>query len=119
MSHLRIVSFFLVSTLSAPFSLAADDSPVKRDPLFADNELLEITIRAPFTTLMRERPVDEDTAAELSYSDAELGEVTLDIGIRTRGRYRQQRWICPRSASISLCDNCSPLVVVCPPSAAS
>jgi hypothetical protein len=82
--------------LSTPVPVAADEkAPAKPNPLFADSEILEVTIKAPFSLLMRERPVDEDVAGQLAYSDAVLGEVVLDIGIRTRGRYRLQERVCP------------------------
>jgi hypothetical protein len=68
--------------------------PGAPDPLFASNEILEVTIRAPIEDLMRERPLDDDIDAQLIYNDAELGEVTLQIGVRTRGRYRHQKKVC-------------------------
>lgn len=63
-------------------------------PLFASNEILEVTIRAPIEKLIHERPLDEDLDGELVYNDAELGEVTLNVGVRTRGRYRHQKRVC-------------------------
>lgn len=96
MSYPRIAAIFLIAIVGNPLTCAADDEPAaKTDPLFADNEIVEITIRAPLTTLMRDRPVDDDLPAQLRYSDAELGDITLDIGVRTRGRYRQQQSVCP------------------------
>ena len=64
-------------------------------PLFASNDLLEVTITAPFSSIMEIRSNEEDTAGTLSYNDPEAGEVILDIGIRTRGRYRRQENVCP------------------------
>lgn len=79
----------------AATSLVADDqTTAKESPLFADNELLELTITAPFTNMMRERSADEEAAATLSYRDVVDGEVVLDVGIRTRGRFRKQKDIC-------------------------
>lgn len=93
MRYLRIVAVCLLAMSGA--SPAAVASPAKPDPLFTSHDPLAVTIRAPFSTLMRARPVDEDVPAQLAYYDAEMGEVMLDIGIRTRGRYRQQRSVCP------------------------
>lgn len=67
----------------------------KAAPLFSDNELVELTITAPFSTIMRERRIDEDTRGSLSYYDVDEGEVLLDIGIRTRGNFRRKREVCP------------------------
>jgi hypothetical protein len=96
MALLRIVTIYLFAVLASLVPVATDaKTPAKPNPLFANSEILEITITAPFSMLMRERPVDEDVAGQLTYSDADLGEVVLDIGIRTRGRYRQQKSVCP------------------------
>ena len=90
----RIAALCLIVLIGAP-SIADDDKPRKPNPLFADAEILEVTISAPFSTIMRERPVEEEMPGQLTYQDAELGEVVFDVGIRTRGRYRQQKEICP------------------------
>lgn len=44
---------------------------------------------------MQERPVDDDIQGTLVYQDPEAGEVTLDIGIRTRGHFRRRSEVCP------------------------
>lgn len=96
MTDLRIPGLILVTTLFGWPAEATDDAPsANGDPLFADSQVLDIIISAPLTTLMRERPVDKELPGQLRYTDAVLGEVTLDIDVRTRGRYRQQRRICP------------------------
>ncbi len=94
MRALRTFSLCLIVLVGAP-SIADDDKPRKPNPLFAGAEILEVRIAAPFSTIMRERPVDEELPGQLTYEDAELGEVVLDVGIRTRGKYRQQKEICP------------------------
>lgn len=62
--------------------------------LFTSNDILDVRIRAPFTTIMRERSVDEDKPATLTYNDTEAGEVTVELGIRARGRFRRQSRTC-------------------------
>jgi hypothetical protein len=84
-----LLSVFLVSV-----SQAADDNK-KTAPLFTNNDLLEVTVRGPFTTIMRVRSRDEDSPGTLTYHDSEAGDVTVELGIRTRGRYRHQSDICP------------------------
>ena len=64
-------------------------------PLFSSEEPLQVTIRAPFKEIMRERSTEEDLQGQLTYRDADGSDVTLDIGIRTRGNYRRQQRICP------------------------
>ena len=65
------------------------------DRLFGSNDVLEITISAPFKVLMRKRPDEEDWPGKLSYVDEAGATVELDIGIRTRGKYRRQQKVCP------------------------
>jgi hypothetical protein len=84
-----LLALFLVS----PAHAADDDR--KTAALFESNDLLEVTIRGPFSTIMSERSRDEDQPATLVYNDAEAGEVTLELGIQTRGRYRHQMRVCP------------------------
>ena len=92
MTPLRIV---LILTLGAAFSAAiAEEKPNKVAPLFSSNDVLEVTIRAPFSTIMRDRSSDEDLPATLTYTDVNEGEVTVELGIRTRGRFRRQHDIC-------------------------
>lgn len=84
-----LLSVFLVSLCQA-----ADDNG-KTAPLFTSNDLLEVTIRGPFNTIMRVRSRDEDSPGTLTYRDPEAGDVTVELGIRTRGRFRHQEEVCP------------------------
>ena len=69
--------------------------PGKADRLFRSNDVLEVTISAPFKTLMSKRPTEEDLPGKLSYVDEAGATVELDIGLRTRGKYRRQQRVCP------------------------
>ena len=91
MTTLRMTIFLL----ALAFGLSASgDAVAKTAPLFTSNDILDVTIRAPFTTIMKERSDDEDLPATLTYTDAEEGAVSVDLGIRTRGRYRRQSEVC-------------------------
>ena len=59
-----------------------------RDPLFESNDTLHVTIVAPFTTLVRERPKEEYLPGVIRYQEADGTEVALDLEIRTRGHFR-------------------------------
>jgi len=89
----RRFTILLVLFLVSPIQ-AADDSK-KTAPLFASNDLLEVTIRGPFSTIMRVRSRDEDSPGTLTYHDPEAGDVTVELGIRTRGRFRHKEEVCP------------------------
>ena len=73
---------------------ASGNAEAKTAPLFSSNDILDVTIRAPFTTIMRQRSGDEELPATLTYVDGEADEVTVDLNIRTRGRFRRQSKIC-------------------------
>ena len=92
MTTLRAILLLLALTLSTTASGATKAG--KTVPLFTSNDILDVTIRAPFTTIMRDRWVDEDQPATLTYNDAESGEVTVELGIRARGRFRRQPTTC-------------------------
>jgi hypothetical protein len=86
-----ILAGFLVS-LVVP--VAAAQTSGEPDPLFQSNETLDIRIAAPFSAIMRERDSGEEFDGKLQYTN-EAGETTeIDVGIRTRGRYRMQQRIC-------------------------
>ena len=95
MSVLRFATFFLFTVISTlPAANAGERKPAKPNPLFADHSLLEITITAPISTLMRERSSEEYVMGQLSYRDEESDAVVLDVGIRARGRFRRDKDVC-------------------------
>jgi len=70
--------------------LAAENAP-----LFASHDVVEITVEGPLKTIFRER--DEESEyhdAVLWYIDDSGERVTLDVGVKTRGKFRLQRRIC-------------------------
>ena len=65
-------------------------------PLFADDDIVDVTIQAPIDRIMETRSLEEETQGTFTYRDADSGEeVVLDIGIRTRGRFRHNPKTCP------------------------
>ena len=70
---------------------AASQSP---HPLFADDSLLEVTIDAPFSTLMDVRPDKAELKGSLSYTEADGQEKRLSIRLRTRGNFRRNKEHC-------------------------
>jgi len=89
-------SIILLAALACGSALGAESTGSKDPaPLFRSNDVLEVTINAPIRQIMRDRSDSEDIQGTLTYEDPEAGETTLDIGIRTRGRFRRQTDICP------------------------
>lgn len=92
MTKLRTIFLILAISLSATAS--GGDGSRKTAPLFSSDDVLEVTIKGPFKTIMNERALDEEQPATLTFADAEAGEVTVDLNIRTRGRFRRQSKVC-------------------------
>lgn len=60
------------------------------DPLFQSDETLDVTITAPLTTLVKERPKEEYLPGVFQFAEADGSVVNLDLEIRTRGHFRHQ-----------------------------
>lgn len=65
------------------------------DPLFQSDDVINVKIVAPLSTLLSERPLEEELPATLEYENEAEELITLDIQVRTRGRFRHQKEICP------------------------
>ena len=89
--HLCTVALLLLALQPAQSGAKDYKDP---DPLFASDALLEISIEAPFSTIMRDRPNEEYTPAKLEYSDAGGELFEYDIGVRTRGEFRRRPDVC-------------------------
>ena len=92
MSPLRVVSCCVLVALCIPCNAETAGTSA---PLFAENDILDVTLSAPFAEIMRERPTEEDSPATLTYQESDGSVASLEIGIRTRGKYRHQWRICP------------------------
>lgn len=93
MLNLRTLLGILACLLLAAAAGAQESG--NADPLFQDTAVIDITINAPFPSLLKRRPNEEYLPGTLSYADADGNDVMLNIGIRTRGNFRRQKRICP------------------------
>lgn len=96
--HLMFIGMLMSMLCGAPAALSAQDGEegdkvgVKR--LFADNAPLKITIEAPLTTLMKERPEEEYLEGKISFAGDDGTIRTIDLKLRTRGKYRRSEENC-------------------------
>lgn len=83
------------STL-APQAVAQDDPEAGQAvaPLFASHSPLLVTIEAPLTTLMKDRPREEYLEGTFSFSGVDGTKRTFDLKIRTRGKFRRKEKHC-------------------------
>ena len=68
---------------------------VAADPLFAGDSILDMRIEAPIRTIMRERPDKEEIDGKIHYTAEDGSTVSLDVKIRTRGKFRRRSSVCP------------------------
>ncbi len=76
------------------FSGANAQEPHDPDPLFRSNEILDVRIVAPISTLLAERPIDEELPGIFQYTNSAGEAVQFDIKLRTRGRFRRDKDNC-------------------------
>jgi len=90
------VSIAALSSVSAT-AIAEETDPdddTRVAPLFADDALLAVTIKAPLTTLMKDRPDEQYLNGTFSFSGDDGEEKTIELKLRTRGKYRRQEKHC-------------------------
>ena len=90
-----IVSWTLVSATGFLVFVTTQAAGANQpDLLFQSDDILNVRITAPLSTLLKERPLEDELAGKFQYIDAAGTQVELDIKIRTRGRYRHQAEVC-------------------------
>lgn len=83
----RTVAIITVVFLTIAASAENGKAP---DPLFQNNDMLQVTITAPLTTLVDERSKEDYLPGLFEYTEADGTAVDLDIEIRTRGNFRHR-----------------------------
>lgn len=89
-----ILPVLVLAGFLPPAGDAAARDPGQPDPLFTNQDILEIHISGPMSTLVDDRPDDEYLPAKLSWLEPGGEQMTVDIGIRTRGNFRRRKETC-------------------------
>ena len=97
--HLHVwTRIALTMFLSSPSFVAAQNDETGADtganPLFSSHSVLDVLIEAPITQLMQERSDERYLNGKLRYTDTTGVAHTLDLKLRTRGKYRNQKKTC-------------------------
>jgi len=71
----------------------ADDENLP-DPLFQSTEMLEVRIVAPLSTIISQRPDEEELPATFQFTDSAGRINVFDIKIRARGKFRAKKDVC-------------------------
>ena len=85
----------LTGTGTAQNAPVIDPDRKEADPLFRHHDVIDVTIAVPVERLEDERPLEEEYPGTISYKNQAGEDVSVDVQIRTRGRYRRQERICP------------------------
>jgi hypothetical protein len=85
--HIFCRTFAIVMFMLPAVTLLAEESKTP-GILFQDVEILEATLTAPLTTLVKERPKENYLPGVFQYAVADGTAFKLDIEIRTRGHFR-------------------------------
>jgi hypothetical protein len=100
---MRLTVKFLVGVLIVAMLLVSQTAAGQRNdpatdsayaPLFASQTPLQITIKAPLTTLMEDRPELLYLDGSLSFTGNDGTRQIVDIKLRTRGNYRRAKEHC-------------------------
>lgn len=89
--------FLMLLALVSKLTFAGDvdaAEPREFDPLFQGHDIVEIHITGPMSTLVDERPDEDYLPATLSWAEPGGEQLTVDIGIRTRGNFRRKKDTC-------------------------
>lgn len=95
MRRVLLLALFLpcVPALSAQEPDEADSAEVA--PLFASNDILDITIEGPLSRVFKERDEErEEVAAVLRYTGPDGIQQAFDVQLRLRGFFRAQKSTC-------------------------
>ena len=64
------------------------------DPLFQSDDILNVRIVAPISTLVSERPIDTELPGTFQYTNSAGEAVEFDIKLRARGHFRRDKDNC-------------------------
>ena len=82
--YLKVTMFSLM--LTAPCLAQELGTP---DPLFRDDTILNVTLEAPLTTLLRERMTDSQYPANIRYTNDNGSVDEVAVRVRARGKFRR------------------------------
>lgn len=85
---LLIIAWFLFISSASAQEIGAPDA------LFQSTEVIDVRIEAPISTLLSERPDDEELPGKFQYTNSAGEAVEFDIKLRTRGRFRRSKDHC-------------------------
>lgn len=91
----RMAFILLLFGFTATVAQEPDSAVDRSGILFTSNDLLELTIEAPLNSIFREREQESEYHdATLRYDGDNGTEVVLEIGVKTRGKFRLKRSTC-------------------------
>lgn len=74
--------------------LVAGPAVAQPDPLFQSDDMLNVTITAPFKSIVRDRSLEVEEQGTFTYEDSDGNLQSFDIKIRARGKSRREPQTC-------------------------
>jgi len=87
---IKILRKVTIVALASLANIASAAESATADPLFLSDDTLDVTLTAPLTTLVKERPKEDYLAGTFQFQDSDGSDVEFDIRIRTRGNFRHK-----------------------------
>ena len=96
MTNQRLIAHWTVAATAAFLLIAPAGAkePGPPTPLFADHAVIDVRIEAPLQTLQKERSDEDYLEGTFTFPDSDGLEKSVDLKLRTRGRYRLQKRTC-------------------------
>ena len=94
---IRLALALMLAVALIPLSSGVISAPEAPNPLFQSNEILDITLTAPFGLIDRERDKEQKYDATLSYQDSTGQTSTQKISLKVRGNNRLRKDLCKYS----------------------
>jgi hypothetical protein len=89
--HLKLVITSLMFTLLTSLSAFAQEETPKPVKLFKSHEMMHVTLKGPWRSIVRRKTNPETHAGAFEYTDSAGNRQSLEIGLTTRGLTRLER----------------------------
>lgn len=87
---MRLLSRQLVVMAASALILHEASAADAVDPLFEEDDLLEVTITAPITTILRERSTEDYEPGTVRITNPDGSVSEFAVGVRARGNFRRE-----------------------------
>jgi hypothetical protein len=87
----QFLKMIVITLAFLAFGVCAQEESPKPDKIFKEHERMNVTLKGPWRRITRRATSDEKYPGELTFTDSNGKQQTLNIGITTRGLTRRER----------------------------